>query len=250
MRTSLVAVLAPQRLHEQAAARRRRAPLRDRPRVPAAAGGRAGGRRGAARRRARRAAEPARLGQRTPSGGLQRHDRPRGGTGALGADAGLGARGRRVAPPAALRRGARRRRHLGEVGGELHPASRRRSSCRGRARVPAPGAALVRARRLLPRYTGIPRFPAVLRDLAVVVAEEDRGGRAARVRPAGAAHRGRDPVRRAAGPPIPAGKKDRLALAIRYRAADRTLTDAEADAAALPHHRRRHEALGAEKARG
>ena len=32
------------------------------------------------------------------------------------------------------------------------------------------------------------------------------------------------------GAPIPAGKKN-LALAIRYRAADRTLTDAEADAA-------------------
>jgi phenylalanyl-tRNA synthetase beta chain len=47
------------------------------------------------------------------------------------------------------------------------------------------------------------------------------------------------------GPPIPAGKKN-LALAIRYRAADRTLTDAEADAAHARIVARLRDGLGAE----
>ena len=78
------------------------------------------------------------------------------------------------------------------------------------------------------------------RDLAVVVAEEiEAGALLASVR--------QEPLVEDAtlfdvyrGPPIPAGKKN-LALAIRYRAADRTLTDAEADAA---HAHRRAAARG------
>jgi phenylalanyl-tRNA synthetase beta chain len=83
---------------------------------------------------------------------------------------------------------------------------------------------------LVPRYAGIPRFPAVLRDLAVVV---DAGVQAADVV---AAVRAEPLLEDAAlfdvyvGAPIPAGRKN-LALALRYRAPDRTLTDAEVDAA-------------------
>ncbi len=83
---------------------------------------------------------------------------------------------------------------------------------------------------LVAPYRGVPRFPAVLRDLAVVVAE------------AATAEKVLGLVREEAlveevtlfdvyrGAPIPEGRKS-LAMAIRYRAADRTLTDDEADAA-------------------
>jgi phenylalanyl-tRNA synthetase beta chain len=90
--------------------------------------------------------------------------------------------------------------------------------------------ALAGAAVLMPAYAPIPRFPAVLRDLAVVVAE---GVPAEAVL---AAVRAEALVEDATlfdvytGAPIPAGRKS-LALAIRYRAADRTLTDQEADAA-------------------
>jgi phenylalanyl-tRNA synthetase beta chain len=79
-------------------------------------------------------------------------------------------------------------------------------------------------------HADVPRFPAVLRDLAVVVAD-DVDARAVL-----------DAVRTEKlvedvtlfdvyrGAPIPEGKKN-LAMAIRYRAGDRTLNDAEADAA-------------------
>ena len=83
---------------------------------------------------------------------------------------------------------------------------------------------------LVPRYAGIPRFPAVLRDLAVVVAD---GVAASQVI---AAVRAEALVEHATvfdvytGAPIPQGRKN-LALALRYRAPDRTLTDVEVDAA-------------------
>ena len=90
--------------------------------------------------------------------------------------------------------------------------------------------ALLGAARLVPSYRPIPRLPAVLRDLAVVV---DEAVTAAAVEAL---------VREEAlveavtlfdvyrGAPLPPGRKN-LALAITYRAPDRTLTDAEADAA-------------------
>jgi phenylalanyl-tRNA synthetase beta chain len=91
-------------------------------------------------------------------------------------------------------------------------------------------AALIRDASLVARYRSIPRFPAVLRDLAVVV---DDGVPAAQVLSAVRA----EPLVEDAmlfdvytGAPIPAGKKN-LALALRYRVAERTLTDAEVDAA-------------------
>ncbi len=83
---------------------------------------------------------------------------------------------------------------------------------------------------LVPAFSGVPRFPAVLRDVAVVVADEV-------VAEAVLAVARNEPLLEEAslfdvytGPPIPQGKKN-LALALRYRARDRTLTDAEVDAA-------------------
>jgi phenylalanyl-tRNA synthetase beta chain len=90
--------------------------------------------------------------------------------------------------------------------------------------------ALLRGARLVPQYRRIPALPAVLRDLAVVVADEVT---AASVE---AVVREEQLVEAVTlfdvyrGAPLPAGKKN-LALAIRYRAPDRTLTDAEAEAA-------------------
>jgi phenylalanyl-tRNA synthetase beta chain len=89
---------------------------------------------------------------------------------------------------------------------------------------------LARAAVLVRGHTEVPRFPAVLRDLAVVVLDEVDARTVLEV------VRGERLVEEVSlfdvyrGAPIPDGKKN-LAMAIRYRAADRTLTDAEADAA-------------------
>jgi phenylalanyl-tRNA synthetase beta chain len=104
---------------------------------------------------------------------------------------------------------------------------------------------LARHARLVPRYAPIPRLPALLRDLAVVVAEEVQAEAVL------AAVREEPLVEDAAlfdvyrGAPIPAGRKN-LALAIRYRASDRTLTDPDADAAHARIVQRLTERLGAE----
>ncbi|HSD21943.1 MAG TPA: phenylalanine--tRNA ligase subunit beta [Anaeromyxobacter sp.] len=134
---------------------------------------------------------------------------------------------------------------LGEVG-ELHPrVSAAFELPRGVFAFRLSGAALVQSARLVPRYAGIPRFPAVLRDLAIVVADEIEAGAvlaAVREEPLVEDATLFDVYR---GPPIPAGRKN-LALAIRYRAADRTLTDAEADAAHARIVARLRDGLGAE----
>jgi phenylalanyl-tRNA synthetase beta chain len=90
--------------------------------------------------------------------------------------------------------------------------------------------ALAEAARLVPGHAGVPRFPAVLRDLAVVVAGEVESRavlEGVRAEPLVEDVTLFDVYK---GAPIPEGKKN-LAMAIRYRAADRTLTDSEADAA-------------------
>jgi len=79
-------------------------------------------------------------------------------------------------------------------------------------------------------HADVPRFPAVLRDLAVVVANEVEARavlEGIRAEPLVEDVTLFDVYR---GAPIPEGRKN-LAMAIRYRAGDRTLTDSEADAA-------------------
>ncbi len=90
--------------------------------------------------------------------------------------------------------------------------------------------ALVRHAQLVPRYRGIPRFPAVLRDLAVVVGDAVPAADVLALVRAEALVEDVTLFDVYRGAPLPAGKKN-LAMAIRYRAADRTLTDADADAA-------------------
>jgi phenylalanyl-tRNA synthetase beta chain len=105
--------------------------------------------------------------------------------------------------------------------------------------------ALLSRLRLVPQHRAIPRLPAVLRDLAVVVADAVTAASveaAVREEPLVEDVTLFDVYR---GAPIPAGKKN-LALAIRYRAPDRTLTDAEVDAAHGRIVARLAEALGAE----
>ncbi|HEY3452850.1 MAG TPA: phenylalanine--tRNA ligase subunit beta [Myxococcales bacterium] len=88
--------------------------------------------------------------------------------------------------------------------------------------------AIVAAAKLVPVYKGVPKFPAVLRDLAMVL---DDAASAASVE-AAIREAGGGLVEDAVlfdvfrGTNIPGGKKS-LAYAIRYRAADRTLTDDE-----------------------
>ncbi len=89
--------------------------------------------------------------------------------------------------------------------------------------------ALVEAAHLLPRFTGVPRFPAVLRDLAVVVPVEVSAARIEAVLrgPAGEGLvEGVELFDVYQGPQLGEGCKN-LAFAIRYRAPERTLTDEE-----------------------
>jgi len=87
---------------------------------------------------------------------------------------------------------------------------------------------LYRAARLVPAYQALPRFPAVLRDLAVVVPVELANDEVRRV----ILEVGQPLVEDAqvfdvyTGKPIPEGQKN-LAYALRYRSAERTLTDVE-----------------------
>ena len=91
-------------------------------------------------------------------------------------------------------------------------------------------AALSAAARTVRGHADVPRFPAVLRDLAVVVANEVEARavlEGIRAEPLVEDVTLFDVYR---GAPIPEGRKN-LAMAIRYRAGDRTLTDSEADSA-------------------
>jgi phenylalanyl-tRNA synthetase beta chain len=134
---------------------------------------------------------------------------------------------------------------VGEVG-ELHPRVAAAFELpRGVLAFRLSLDALLRAARLVPQHRPIPRLPAVLRDLAVVV---DDAATAASVEalvreePLVASVTLFDVYK---GAPLPAGKKN-LAFAISYRAADRTLTDAEADAAHARIVQRLAQRLGAE----
>jgi phenylalanyl-tRNA synthetase beta chain len=130
--------------------------------------------------------------------------------------------------------------------GELHPRVAKAFDLpRGVLAFELDEAALLAASRLVPGYRPIPRLPAVLRDLAVVV---DEPVAAAAV----TALVGEEPLCEEVtlfdvyrGAPLAPGRKS-LAMAIRYRAADRTLTDAEADAAHARIVERLQRAVGAE----
>jgi phenylalanyl-tRNA synthetase beta chain len=84
------------------------------------------------------------------------------------------------------------------------------------------------ASRLVPAWQGLPRFPSVLRDLAVVVPQELPNEQVRRV----ILDVGAPLVEEAlvfdvyTGPQVPAGRKS-VAYALRYRSPERTLTDAE-----------------------
>ncbi len=80
-------------------------------------------------------------------------------------------------------------------------------------------------------FRGLPRFPAVVRDVAVIADEDFASGRVLQF----IRQWRRDLVEDVSlfdayvGEPIPAGKKS-LAYSIAYRAAERTLTDEEVNA--------------------
>jgi phenylalanyl-tRNA synthetase beta chain len=134
---------------------------------------------------------------------------------------------------------------IGEVG-ELHPRVAAAFELpRGVLAFRLSLDALLRAARLVPQHRQIPRFPAVLRDLAVVLGEEVPAASVEallREEPLVETVTLFDVYR---GPPLAAGRKN-LAFAIAYRVADRTLTDAEADAAHARIVKRLAERLGAE----
>ncbi len=119
---------------------------------------------------------------------------------------------------------------LGVVG-ELHPrAAAAFDLPRGVLAFRLSLDALTARMHLVPQHRALPRFPAVLRDLAVVLDDAVTAASveaAVREEPLVEAVRLFDVYK---GAPLPEGKKN-LAFAISYRAPDRTLTDAEADAA-------------------
>ncbi len=117
------------------------------------------------------------------------------------------------------------------VAGEIHPRVAAAFDLpRGVFAFDLSFAALSGAARTVREHADVPRFPAVLRDLAVVVGNEVESSAVlagVRAEPLVEDVTLFDVYR---GAPIPEGKKN-LAMAIRYRAPDRTLTDAEADQA-------------------
>jgi phenylalanyl-tRNA synthetase beta chain len=134
---------------------------------------------------------------------------------------------------------------LGEVG-ELHPRVAAAFDLpRGVLALRLSLDALLRVMKLVPQYRPIPRLPAVLRDLAVVVKEEVTAASVEAVVREEPLVDGVTLFDVYRGAPLAAGKKN-LALAISYRATDRTLTDAEADAAHARIVKRLAEKVGAE----
>jgi phenylalanyl-tRNA synthetase beta chain len=117
---------------------------------------------------------------------------------------------------------------LGHVG-ELHPrVTRALDLPQGVFAFELDTAPLYTAAQLVPAYHALPRFPAVLRDLAVVVPAELRNDEVRRVilEVGGALVEDALIFDVYTGKPIPEGKKN-LAYAIRYRSQERTLTDGE-----------------------
>jgi phenylalanyl-tRNA synthetase beta chain len=113
--------------------------------------------------------------------------------------------------------------------GELHPEVVRSFDLKtGAVAMEIDLDLLDRRRKPAARYTPLPRFPAVFRDLAVVVEETVPAAdvEAAIRRTGGALVERADLFDVYRGEPVPQGKKS-LAFSIQYRAVDRTLTDEE-----------------------
>jgi phenylalanyl-tRNA synthetase beta chain len=144
------------------------------------------------------------------------------------------ARLERLAPyhPRACATFALRGEKLGTVG-ELHPrVARGLGLPKGVYLFELDFEALARIAHVVPRLRPLMRFPAVLRDLAVVVPVETPAEEVRKViQEVGGPHVEEVLVFDVySGNPLPAGRKN-LAFALRYRAPDRTLTDEEVQAA-------------------
>jgi phenylalanyl-tRNA synthetase beta chain len=117
--------------------------------------------------------------------------------------------------------------------GEVHPEVASRYGLTSRAYLAVIDfEAVVRHLSLIKKYTPLPRFPVIDRDLALVLRAETLAADVESVLRAagGELLRSVQTFDVYSGPPIPAGFKS-LALALRFRADDRTLTDAEVDTA-------------------
>lgn len=115
--------------------------------------------------------------------------------------------------------------------GELHPEVGERERLPHRACLAELDAdVLLAAARPLRTYTGLPRYPDVERDLAFVLPETYAASAIARLirETAGPLLEAVDLFDVYAGPPVPPGHRN-LAYRLRFRAADRTLTAAEAE---------------------
>jgi phenylalanyl-tRNA synthetase beta chain len=116
--------------------------------------------------------------------------------------------------------------------GELHPDVAARCELPGRTQVCEIDADALLARAALrPKFAGVPRFPAVRRDVAVVAPTDlpQASVRTALASSVGAYLEGAELFDVYEGPPLPAGMRN-LAYALTFRAPDRTLTGDEIDA--------------------
>ncbi len=132
--------------------------------------------------------------------------------------------------------------------GELHPQVRENFELEEPTLVAELDLEAILARAgLVRRYEPLPQFPAVLRDLAVVVDEAISAERVAQAIKAAGGELLRELILfdLYQGPPIPEGKKS-LAFRLRLQAEDRTLTDEEADRLRLRIEAHLAEELGAE----
>jgi len=118
--------------------------------------------------------------------------------------------------------------------GELHPEVAARYELPHRAYLAEiQWNALVRHVRIAPQYRAVPKFPAIERDLAFVLKQELAAAQVeSTLRVAGGVDGSiLEDVRVFdvyTGPPVPDGWKS-LAVALRFRAADRTLRDEEVE---------------------
>lgn len=116
--------------------------------------------------------------------------------------------------------------------GALHPDVVARLELEAGAFVVELDLAPIAAAARLPRFSPIPKYPASARDMAVVVAEAVRAGEVQAVVRASAGEHAEavELFDRFTGAGVPEGHVS-LAFRVVYRAPDRTLTDAEVDAA-------------------